>query len=46
MPSPECPGVLDRVPEIQPEVQHLPSEDVLHLRGETGEIVLHAVGQL
>ena len=31
------PGVFDRMPKIQPELQHVFSEDMLHLRGEVGE---------
>ena len=40
------PGVFDRMPEKLTEMQHLLSEDVLHLRCETGQIVLQMAGPL
>ena len=33
------PGVFDRMPKIQPEMQHVFPEDMLSMRCETGQIV-------
>ena len=38
------PGVFDRMPEKLTQMQHLLSEDMLHLRGEVGQIVLQMAG--